>query len=39
MFQYRPDEPQVKRNMISSKANLVYELPHALANDLRHFRK
>ena len=35
IFQYRPDEPKVKRNVISRKANLVYELPHALPNDLR----
>ena len=35
MFYYRLDEPQVKRNVISSKANLVYELPHKLPNDLR----
>ena len=39
MFQYRPDQPQVKQNMISSKANLVYELPHALPNDLRRLTK
>ena len=35
MFQYRPDSPQVKRNVISCIANLVYELPHELPNDLR----
>ena len=35
MFYYRPDEPQVKRNVISSKVNLVYALPHELPNDLR----
>ena len=35
MFQYKSDEPQAKRNMISSTANLVYELPHKLSNDLR----
>ena len=29
------DSPQVKRNVISSIANLVYELPHELPNDLR----
>ena len=44
MFYYRPDEPQVKRNVISSKVNLVYALPHELPNDLRlrilgNFRK
>ena len=35
MFQYRSDEPQVKRNLISRIANLVYELPHKLPNNLR----
>ena len=35
MLQYRPDEPQVKRNAISSIANLAYDLPHELPNDLR----
>ena len=35
MFYHRPDSPQVKRNVISSIANLVYELPHELPNDLR----
>ena len=35
MFQYRPNQPQVKRNVISSIANLLYELPHELLNDLR----
>ena len=35
MFKYRPDSPQVKRNVISSIANMVYELPHELPNDLR----
>ena len=33
--QYRSDSPQVKRNLISSKTNLVYELPHKLPNSLR----
>ena len=35
MFSYRPDEPQVKRNVISNKANLVYELPYELPNNLK----
>ena len=35
MFQYRSDQPQVKRNVIPSIANLVQELPHELPNDLR----
>ena len=35
MFYYRSDSLQVKRNVISSIANLVYELPHELPNDLR----
>ena len=35
MIYYRPDEPQVKRNVTSSIANLVYKLPHELPNDLR----
>ena len=35
MFQYRPDSPQLKRNVISSVANSVNELPHELSNDLR----
>ena len=30
MFYYRSDSPQVKRNVISSIANLVYELPYEL---------
>ena len=34
-FYYRSDLPQVKGNLISSTANLVYELPHKLPNDLR----
>ena len=32
---HRFDSPQVKRNLISSMANLVYELSHTLPNDLR----
>ena len=28
---------QVKRNLISIIANLVYELPHELPNDLRKY--
>ena len=35
IFQYRSDSPQVKGAFISSIANLVYELPHELPNDLR----
>ena len=35
MFLYRLDQPQVKRNVISSIANMVYELPHELPNNLR----
>ena len=35
MFSYRSDWPQVKRNVISSIGNLVYELPHELPNDVR----
>ena len=35
MFQYRSDSRQLKRNVISCIANLVYELPHKLPNDLR----
>ena len=34
-FYYRSDLPRVKGNLISSTANLVYELPHKLPNDLR----
>ena len=30
IFQYMPDSPQVKRNVISNVANLVYQLPHDL---------
>ena len=35
MFQYRSDQLQVKRYVISSIANLVCELSHKLPNDLR----
>ena len=35
MFFYRPDEAQVKRNVISCTKNVVYELPDELTNDLR----
>ena len=35
MLQYRSDSPQVKQKLIFSIANLVYELPHELPNDLR----
>ena len=31
--------PQVKRNLISSIANLIYELPHELSNHLKNLRK
>ena len=36
MFQYRSDSPQVKGNLIPSRANMVYELPPELPNDLRN---
>ena len=41
MFYYRPDQPQVKQNVISNIANLVYELLHKLPNNLRlrHFHR
>ena len=35
MFYERPDEPQLIRNLISIIANLVYDFPHALPNDIR----
>ena len=35
MSQYRSKSPKVKRNLVSSIASLVYELPHELPNDLR----
>ena len=35
IFQYSSDSLQVKRNFISSIANLVYELPHELPNEGR----
>ena len=35
IFWYRSDSSQVKRNLISTIANLVYELPYELPNDLR----
>ena len=35
MFSYRSDSLKVKRNMISSIANVAYELPHELPNKLR----
>ena len=35
MFYKRPDKPQVKKNVISSRENLVYELSHDLPNHLR----
>ena len=34
MFQYRSDQPQIKRNVISNIANMVYEFPQELPNDL-----
>ena len=34
IFQYRSGSPQVKRNLISSIAHLVYELPYELPNNL-----
>ena len=35
MFQFRSDSPQVKRNMISSTAIMVYGLTQELPNNLR----
>ena len=35
ILQQRSDQRQVKRNVISTMANVVYELPHQLPNDLR----
>ena len=35
MFYKRPDKPQVKRNVISSRENLVHELLRELPNGLR----
>ena len=43
----RPNLPQVKRNLLSSTTNLIYDLPQELQNDLRlkilesprHFRR
>ena len=35
IFQYRSNSLHVKRNFISSIANLVYELPHELSKNLR----
>ena len=35
IFQQRSDLPQLKRNLISSTANLVHQLLYELANDLR----
>lgn len=35
MFQCMSISPQVRRTLISSIINLVYELPHQLLNDLR----
>ena len=35
MFWYMSNLPQVKRNVISGIANVVYELPHELPNDVR----
>ena len=36
LVQTRVNRKQVKRNLISSIANLVYELPRELLNDLRN---
>ena len=35
MFWYRSDLTQIKRNLLSSITNLIYELPHDLPNKLR----
>ena len=35
MFEHKPDQPKVKRNLLTSKAKLVYKLPHELPNELR----
>ena len=35
MFQYRSDKPQVKRYVVSSIANSVYQVSYELPNDLR----
>ena len=35
MFPCKFDSPQVKRDLISSITNFVYELPHELLSDLR----
>ena len=35
IFQYISNSPKIKRNLICSIANLVYELPHELPNDLK----
>ena len=35
MFQYRSDSVQVKQNVISSIAKVVYDLPHELPKELR----
>ena len=35
IFEYRSNSSQIKWNLISSIANLVYELLHELPNDLR----
>ena len=34
MFQYWSDSPQVKRNLLSSIANLTHKPIHELSNDL-----
>ena len=35
MFKYSFESPQVKQNLISCIANLVYKLPQKLPNDLK----
>ena len=41
IFEYKPDQPKVKQNVISSKRNLVYEVRHETPNDfaIRLLRK
>ena len=34
IFYYKSDSPQIKGNLVSSIANLVYELPHELLHNL-----
>ena len=35
LFYYRPKQPQVKRNLISSIKYLIYQSPHKLPNDTK----